>query len=152
MPCSLLIITIRFTCGETKILSNIKMSQNIMTRIVDVITLSETWLKNDKHLLEYVTLPCYEFAYRNRDEKSGGGIRIYIRDTTEFKVGSNISKLDDSIECLWVEIHGRKKNSACLIGVFYQPSSENNKKRHGWKKLDCIIKSKIDVERNSHDN
>ena len=34
MPCLLLIITIRFTCGDTKILSNIKMSQNIMTRIV----------------------------------------------------------------------------------------------------------------------
>ena len=28
-------ITIRFTCGDTKILSNIKMSQNIMTRIVE---------------------------------------------------------------------------------------------------------------------
>ena len=28
------LITIRFTCGDTKILSNIKMSQNIMTRIV----------------------------------------------------------------------------------------------------------------------
>ena len=42
------------------------------------------------------------------NEKSGGGIRIYIRDTIEFKVDSNISKLDDSIECLWVEIHERK--------------------------------------------
>ena len=34
IPCLLLIITILFTCGDTKILSNIKMSQNIMTRIV----------------------------------------------------------------------------------------------------------------------
>ena len=34
IPCLLLIITIRFTCGDTKILSNIKMSQIIMTRIV----------------------------------------------------------------------------------------------------------------------
>ena len=42
------------------------------------------------------------------NEKSGGGIRIYIRDTIEFKVDSNISKLDDSIEWLWVEIHERK--------------------------------------------
>ena len=84
----------------------------------DVITLSETWLKNDKHLLEYVRLPGYEFAYRNRDEKRGGGVGIYIRDTTEFKLRSDISKLDDSIEHLWVEIQGRKKNSACLIGVF----------------------------------
>ena len=31
----------------------------------DVIAISETWLKNDKHLLEYVRLPGYEFAYRN---------------------------------------------------------------------------------------
>ena len=52
----------------------------------DVIALSETWLKNDKHLLEYVRLPGYEFAYRNQDEKRGGDVGIYIRDTIEFKV------------------------------------------------------------------
>ena len=34
IPCLSLVITIRFTCGDTKILSNIKMSQNIMIRIV----------------------------------------------------------------------------------------------------------------------
>ena len=44
---------------------------------LDIITLSETWLKSDKHLLEYVRLPDYEFAYRNRDEKRGGGVEIY---------------------------------------------------------------------------
>ena len=32
--CLLLIIMIRFTCGDTKVLPNIKMSQNIITRIV----------------------------------------------------------------------------------------------------------------------
>ena len=37
---------------------------------VDVIALSQTWLKNDKHL-EYIRLPGYEFAYQNRDEKRG---------------------------------------------------------------------------------
>ena len=46
----------------------------------DVIALSETWLKNDKHVLEYVRLPGFEFAYRIRDEKIGGGVGIYIRD------------------------------------------------------------------------
>ena len=49
----------------------------------DIITLSETWLKNDKHLLGYVTLPGSEFAYRNRDEKRGGGVGIFIKDTIE---------------------------------------------------------------------
>ena len=105
----------------------------------DVITLSETWLKNDKHLLEYDRLPGYEFAYRNRDEKRGGGVGIYIRDTIEFKVRNGISKLDESIEHLWVEIQGRKKSSACLTGVFYQPSSENNKKLEWIEKLDFVL-------------
>ena len=32
---------IRFTCGDTKILSNIKMSQNIITRIVDKLDIDK---------------------------------------------------------------------------------------------------------------
>ena len=38
----------------------------------DVITVSETYL------LEYVRLPGYEFAYRNREEKRGGSVRVYL--------------------------------------------------------------------------
>ena len=52
---------------------------------------------------------------------------------------SDISILDDSIEYLWVEIQGRKNYSACLIGVFYQPSSENNKKLEWIEKLDSVL-------------
>ena len=80
-----------------------------------------------------------DLAYRDRDEKCGGGAGVYIRDTIEFEVCSDILKLDDSIEHLWVEIQGRKKNSACLIGVFYQPSSENNKKLEWIEKLDSVL-------------
>ena len=80
-----------------------------------------------------------DWAYRDRDEKCGGGAGVYIRDTIEFEVCSDILKLDDSIEHLWVEIQGRKKNSACLIGVFYQPSSENNKKLEWLEKLDSVL-------------
>ena len=56
----------------------------------------------------------------NRDENRGGEVGIYIRGTIEFKVRNVILKLDESIEHLWVEIQGRKKNSECLFGVFYQ--------------------------------
>ena len=35
----------------------------------DSITLSETWVKNQKHLLEYVNLPGYKLSYRNRNKK-----------------------------------------------------------------------------------
>ena len=52
---------------------------------------------------------------------------------------SDISKLDNSIEHLWIEIQGKKKNSACLIGVFYQPSSEDNKNLEWIEKLDSVL-------------
>ena len=42
----------------------------------DIITLSETWLKNYKHLLEYANLPGYKFSYRSRDEKRGGSVGV----------------------------------------------------------------------------
>ena len=67
---------------------------------LDVIIVSEMWLKNDKHLPEYLTGPGYEFAYWNRDEKRGGGVAIYIRDAREFKVYNGISKLDDQLN-IW---------------------------------------------------
>ena len=34
----------------------------------DIITLSETWLRNDTNLLQYVQIPGYSFRYKNRDE------------------------------------------------------------------------------------
>ena len=43
----------------------------------DILTLSETWLKDDVNLLNYVQIPGYKFSYRNRNERRGGGV-VYI--------------------------------------------------------------------------
>ena len=51
--CFLRIITIRFTCGDTKILANIKMSQNILTRIVGLPKMKVFWNK-DYGIIIYV--------------------------------------------------------------------------------------------------
>ena len=107
----------------------------------DIITLSETWLKNDKHLLEYVSLPGYKFSYRNRDEKRGGDVGIYIKDFITYKIRNDIISLDDSLEHLWVEVRGKNKKSPNLIGVAYQPSSENAKKIEWIEKIDAVLSS-----------
>lgn len=57
---------------------------------------------------------------------------MYITDMIELKVRNDISKLDESIDHLWIEIQERKKHCTCLIGLFYQSSSEIN------KKIECI--------------
>jgi len=105
----------------------------------DIITLSETWLKNDKNLLEYVKVPGYEFVYRNRDEKRGGGVGIYIKETINFKIRNDIVKIDETIEHTWIEIASKSTKSDYLVGVFYQPSSEDTKKQEWIEKLDSIL-------------
>ena len=57
----------------------------------DIVTLSETWFKNDKHLLEYVNMPGCKFSYRNGDEKRDGGVGVYIKDCITYKIRNDKS-------------------------------------------------------------
>ena len=45
----------------------------------DMLTLSETWLKDDVNLLKYVKIPGYKFSYKNLNERRRGGVALFIR-------------------------------------------------------------------------
>ena len=45
-----------------------------------VVTLSETWLRDNKHLLGYVKIPGYNFVYKNTEQKRGGGVGGYLKE------------------------------------------------------------------------
>ena len=68
---------------------------------MDIITMSETWLKNNSALLEYVTIPGYTTVFRSPSIKDGG-VGAYIRDSIPFKHR--------------IEIPGRNKHSKALLG------------------------------------
>ena len=51
--------------------------------LYDVITMSETWLKNNP-LLSYVTIPGYSNIFRNHDDIRGGGEGVYLKDAIDF--------------------------------------------------------------------
>ena len=40
----------------------------------------------DKHLFEYLQIPGYKFSYRNRKERQGKGVQLYIQDSIEYIV------------------------------------------------------------------
>ena len=50
---SLLIITLRFTCGEMKICSTIKMSQNIMNMIAARIFFSKSTMETPERFVKF---------------------------------------------------------------------------------------------------
>ena len=49
--------------------------------LFDIITLSETWLRNDSDLLQYIQIPGYNLCYKNQDRQQGGGVGMYTKDT-----------------------------------------------------------------------
>ena len=95
----------------------------------DIVALSETWLKDNKHQYEYVQIPGYNTVFRNRENKKGGGVGFYLKDHLNIILRNDITKMDDSNETIWIEVRRKNKSSTFLIGAFYEPSSDEKKKQ-----------------------
>ena len=64
---------------------------------------------------------------------------MYIKDTIKYKERQEFSKLDETIEHMWIECQGKNKNKNYLVGVFYQPRPEDKEKLIWIQKLDTIL-------------
>ena len=89
-----------------------------------VISMSETWLKNNPLLLQHVNIAGYCNAFRNRDKIKGGGVGVYVKETIKFKRRTDIENRYPKIEHLWIELPGRNKNSKMLLGTIYRSQSQ----------------------------
>ena len=84
----------------------------------NIITLSETWLRNDSNLLQYVQIPGYSLCYKNREEWQGDSVGMSIKDTIKYKEQQDLSKEDETIKHMWKECQVKNKNKNYLVGVF----------------------------------
>ena len=105
----------------------------------DIITLSETWLKDNAKLLQHVNIQGYQFEFVNRPNKRGGGVGLYIKEALQYKVRKDIGRKDTTIEHLWIEVKNAKKHCSFLVGVCYQPSSLAADKEVWIDKLDHLL-------------
>ena len=79
------------------------------------MTLSETWLKCNPHLLDYVKSDGYEITFRNSEHTRGGVVGLYIRADIKYKFRNDIVNRNTGIEHLWVEVTLRNRNSVYFI-------------------------------------
>jgi hypothetical protein len=86
----------------------------------DIFTMSETWLKNNPHLLKYVEHPGFNCLFRKRETVCGGGVGVYLRDHINFKRRTDIEKKGPLLEHLWIEEPGRDKHSKLLLGTIFR--------------------------------
>ena len=92
----------------------------VTNHTLDIITLSETWLKDHPLLMEYVAIPGFNTEFRSRDTIRGGGVGAYIKDTIKYKRRHDIENLLPELEHLWIEVPGRNRHSKALVGVIYR--------------------------------
>ena len=103
----------------------------------DIISMSETWLKNSL-LLQHVTIPGYTHAFNSRDKIKGGGVGVYIKESIKLKRRTDIEERYPSLEHLWLELPGHNKNSKVLLGVLYR--SESILPYRDWLELfECLV-------------
>ena len=82
--------------------------------------------------------------FRNSDEKSGGGIGVYVKDCTNYKVRNDIVSINETLDHLWIEVQGKNKRSPYLIRLTWFASNlvlEMLKKSYGLKKINAVPSS-----------
>lgn len=85
----------------------------------DIFAMSETWLRHQQDLLEYVTIPGYDTEFKSRSVKRGGGVGAYIRSGLEYKRRKDIERQSDLLEHLWLDLKG------VLVGIMYRPPNSS---------------------------
>ena len=78
----------------------------ITTCTLDVALLSETWLRDQKELLDYVSIDRYATEFRHRVATKSGGVGAYIKKkkNVAYRRCFDIEKTQLDLEHLWLEL------------------------------------------------
>ena len=103
---------------------------------VDIVLLCETWLNS--YNVFRVVLPGYNFVYKNRTAKKGGGFGILIKDQLKHRV----LDIDSSIENVFIELK-TDSESLCLGSCYRPQNTDVNQFLLDYQQLLSKVKSKI---------
>ena len=70
----------------------------LRTYCFDIMTLPETWLKNNQQMLEYVQIEGCNSEFINREGRRGGVVGVYVKDCFKYKTCKDIVNLELNIE------------------------------------------------------
>ena len=119
---SLLHINIR---SISKHLHELDQYLHVLNHNFSVIGISEIWCQD--YNVNSCDLPGYKAEHIYRHTKVGGGVALYIKDNIAYHTRLDITKLNDYIECQFIEIH-KDSNSYgkdIIVGIIYRPPNND---------------------------
>ena len=116
---SLLHLNIRsLQCNASKLtdlLSNVNLKFSL-------IGISETWLNDSS---SSVDIDGYSFVHKSRENRSGGGVGLYVSSNLNFKFRCDLDfSLPNVAESLFIEIV-KPQGKNIVAGVIYRPPNQN---------------------------
>ena len=92
-----------------------------------MIGITEAWLKDDD--CDLFAIQGYNVVEKHRQNRSGGGVAIFIKDNIEYIVRSDLSTFSEHIESVFIEINNETLtiNRNIVIGVIYRTPNTNIK-------------------------
>ena len=86
---------------------------------VSAICVSETWTVSDSE--QDYCIPGYTFYGKSRRGKIGGGVGIYVSETIDCIVRSDLDLNNDSVESIFIEL----VSMHTVLGCVYRPPNTN---------------------------
>ena len=89
----------------------------------DIIILTETWAKDETYTLCHI--PGYNSTHNLRENRRGGGVSIFVKESIDFSVIEAINTTSDFMEAVAItfqcELTGRRTN---VLGIYRPPSGD----------------------------
>lgn len=102
--------------------NNIKNYLHTFYKPFNIIAISETWIDTEKGI--DFELDGYELRYKNRQNKGGGGVAMYIDKSLNFRVLDGMTTvIDNLLECLTIEICMEKNRNVIVSCIYRAPGS-----------------------------
>ena len=105
-------------------------------RNIQILSLSETHIKQDLDYGGIFDIPGYQFIHRPRKTGGGGGVGAYIKDGVNWKRRQDLECYE--IECIFVEILPPKSKSF-LILIMYRPPDTSKYLHRDFNKMFCEL-------------
>ena len=118
----------------------------------EIIAVTKTWLQVTDYQRDYMQVNGYNTVFKNRTGKRGDGVRFYLKEQLQYKVGTDFTWNYTDLEILVVDIHGRNKSTSTLLCAVYQPSSIEVGKLESPEKFEQFLANIHYLEEGSNSN